>query len=121
MGWGHPRGEAERTWDARLSQLLAFKAQHGHLAVPANYAPYPGLGAWVATQRRLMTLDGALDPGCAAQLVAIGILPLPPGREAEGDGDAGDAGRAEALQQVQQPQRQQPGRQQIAQLGRGLL
>ena len=33
VGWGHPRGEAERAWDARLSELLAFKAEHGHLQV----------------------------------------------------------------------------------------
>ncbi len=79
LGWGHPRGEAERAWDARLSELLAFKGEHGHLEVPRGYVPYPQLGAWVARQRRLMAVEGALESACAAQLAAIGMTPL--GRE----------------------------------------
>lgn len=79
LGWGHPRSEERRAWDARLSELLAFKAAHGHLDVqpePSGCPPYPRLGPWVARQRVLLAVEAALDPGRAAQLAAIGLTPL---------------------------------------------
>ena len=57
------------------------------LQVPEGYAPYPQLAAWVAAQRQLMRVEGALEPGAVAQLQAIGItpalVPQPPQQEAQ--------------------------------------
>lgn len=37
VDWRPDRGAAERMWDARLTQLLAFHRQHGHLQVGGRF------------------------------------------------------------------------------------
>jgi len=44
VDWRPDRGAAEHMWDARLTQLLAFHRQHGHLQVR---------GSCVAASRQL--------------------------------------------------------------------
>lgn len=39
-------------WMTRVSQLLEFKKQHGHVRVPKRYKDDPGLGNWVNKQRQ---------------------------------------------------------------------
>eukprot|EP00538_Stauroneis_constricta_P013077 CAMPEP_0119559976 /NCGR_PEP_ID=MMETSP1352-20130426/13689_1 /TAXON_ID=265584 /ORGANISM="Stauroneis constricta, Strain CCMP1120" /LENGTH=575 /DNA_ID=CAMNT_0007607819 /DNA_START=138 /DNA_END=1865 /DNA_ORIENTATION=+ len=39
-------------WEERFDELLGYKAQHGHCAVPARYQPNPTLAIWVKCQRR---------------------------------------------------------------------
>lgn len=40
------------SWAVRLVQLKEFQNIHGHCIVPQHYAPNPGLGLWVKSQRR---------------------------------------------------------------------
>ena len=39
-------------WEAKLMELVEFKAEHGHCNVPCRYPPNPKLGAWAKRQRR---------------------------------------------------------------------
>lgn len=48
------------TWEDRLSELVAFKSQHGHFDVPTSYPPAPKLRQFIASthyQYRTGTLD----------------------------------------------------------------
>lgn len=89
----------DTNWDLRLSELLAYKAEHGHCRLPpplAGGAPaagagadlmqqgdgqkgqhrqrWMGLAAWLAEQHRLASA-GRLPAQRVAQLVAIGAAP----------------------------------------------
>ena len=76
-------------WDLRLSELLAFKSEHGHCHVaaaaaaaepPAAAAAAPAssrwaaLAAWLGEQQRLHAA-GQMHAARAEQLAAIGALP----------------------------------------------
>ena len=41
----------ELKWNERFDRLQAFRHEHGHCNVPADFGPDPGLAAWVARQR----------------------------------------------------------------------
>lgn len=41
----------EDQWEARFSELLEFKARHGHCDVPHPFHENPALGTWVKRQR----------------------------------------------------------------------
>lgn len=75
-----PRTRADAKWDARLSELLAWKATHGSCEVPAAAEQAgqasSGLGAWLA-EARAEAAAGRLPPGRVAQLRAIGALEGP--------------------------------------------
>lgn len=68
-------------WDApdttpeRLAAARAFRAEHGHLAVPGPYVTDDGfgLGAWV-TRCRSRRNAGTLDPQLAEALEELGIV-----------------------------------------------
>ena len=66
----------QQLWDLRLSELLAFKAEHGHCEVPAGQGR---LGAWLEEQRAAMQA-GQLERGRATQLRAIGVAGRVPAR-----------------------------------------
>ncbi|MBV8878666.1 MAG: helicase associated domain-containing protein [Planctomycetaceae bacterium] len=59
-------------WEDRLQALLSFRQAHGHLNVPRHCPEYPGLGAWVINQRRLLRLH-RLPPERLARLESLDI------------------------------------------------
>ncbi len=63
---------AETFWDARFRELQKFAAEEGHCDVPQNYGENPGLGAWVARQRKLRR-EKTLSADRIKQLTALGI------------------------------------------------
>lgn len=68
-----PRGAADRLWDLHLSELLAFKREHGNCLAPlASSDAHQALGVWLTEQQRLLSA-GLLPQGKAAQLKAIGV------------------------------------------------
>ena len=52
--WGAegPQESPEELWQRRRGQLEAFREVHGHTRVPQRWEEDPGLGRWVATQRK---------------------------------------------------------------------
>mmetsp|Transcript_16313 Transcript_16313/g.35243 ORF Transcript_16313/g.35243 Transcript_16313/m.35243 type:complete len:572 (-) Transcript_16313:20-1735(-) len=50
-------GDRRATWEERYSELVEYKAEHGHCVVPKNYGP---LGSWVRAQRHLMKEKGTM-------------------------------------------------------------
>ena len=52
----------EAAWSAMLVQLAAFKAEHGHCAVPNNHPADPKLGQWVSHQRAFKKKVDGGDP-----------------------------------------------------------
>jgi hypothetical protein len=48
----HRESRVRETWDERVISLKEFKAKHGHMNVPRNYAPHPSLGTFVINQRQ---------------------------------------------------------------------
>jgi hypothetical protein len=67
------------SWEQRLAQLAAYKERHGHCNVPHEWSEDPGLGQWVATQRKNRK-QGRLTPERVRQLLQLGFqwnrLPL---------------------------------------------
>lgn len=45
------RGTPAEMWAAKLEELKAYKAEHGHCVVPQKSKTHPKLGKWVDTQR----------------------------------------------------------------------
>ncbi|CAL8466147.1 g5683 [Coccomyxa elongata] len=72
--WPH-RGAAEREWDERLTQLLAFRRQHGHLQVGSDWERAPDLAQWLRGVRAEWR-EGGLLSSQVAQLAALGVEPL---------------------------------------------
>ena len=71
--WSPPLGSTDETgWEAMLSKLVAFKAEHDHCRVPHRHPADPKLGQWVGTQRQCKKrLDaGNSSPGITAERVA---------------------------------------------------
>ncbi|PSC73903.1 helicase domain isoform C [Micractinium conductrix] len=79
------RSPEDSEWDRQLTQLLAFKAEHGHCRLPPAAAAtdaaaaaaarrWAPLAAWLAEQHRCAAA-GRLPPPRAAQLAAIGAAP----------------------------------------------
>jgi hypothetical protein len=66
-------------WNFRLSQLRAFRTQHGHTRVPKRCSDPPGLANWVNKQRQLYKryVNGlrpcSLDEQRIAELVELGF------------------------------------------------
>jgi hypothetical protein len=56
-----------------LRQVAAFKRQHGHCRIPANYAGNPQLGRWVAA-RRYARKVGTLREAEVRELDRLGFL-----------------------------------------------
>jgi superfamily II DNA or RNA helicase len=59
-------------WNVRYSALLLFKSRTGNCDVPARYQDDPGLGVWVANQRRLRNA-GKLNAAKQRLLEEIGF------------------------------------------------
>lgn len=75
-------GLADRDWEARFDELVAFALQAGHADVldahRSGVAADSPLGAWARRQVTLHSL-GTLPPAVEARLRAIGLpLPQPP-------------------------------------------
>ena len=70
--WLAPPGRQQREWEARLTQLLAFRRTHRHTHVPLGWPPAPQLAAWLALQRQQWR-TGRLPSSRSAQLEAIGV------------------------------------------------
>ena len=49
-------------WHAKIEELKAFIAEHGHANVPVKYTRNRALGVWMKRQRRQYALYQALDP-----------------------------------------------------------
>ena len=81
------RCPADEEWDLRLSELLAFKAEHGHCQLagglpPQQQARWAALAAWLAEQAAAAAA-GRLPPPQAAQLAAIGAVPPPAAQQSQ--------------------------------------
>jgi len=52
FAWATNRHEGfDEAWEARLSELVAYKERHGDCLVPHGYQPNPSLAEWVHRQR----------------------------------------------------------------------
>ena len=78
--WSPPLGGIDEAgWEARLSKLAAFKAEHGHCRVLWGHPADPKLGRWVGNQRMYKKrLDAGEPSSCiteerVAKLEAIGF------------------------------------------------
>ena len=83
--WSPPLGSTDEAgWEAMLSKLVAFKAEHDHCRVPHRHPADPKLGGWVASQRRCKRRLDAGEPnphitaGRVAKLEALGFDWSPP-------------------------------------------
>ncbi|BDA51016.1 hypothetical protein COCOBI_17-2350 [Coccomyxa sp. Obi] len=72
VDWCPDRGAAEREWDERLTQLLAFRRQHGHLQVGRDWERAPDLAQWLKGVRAEWR-EGGLLSSQVAQLAALGV------------------------------------------------
>jgi hypothetical protein len=54
--WRASKSDHTSMWRVRLQQLLEFKVQFGHCAVPQKYFANPKLGQWVSNQRQTYKL-----------------------------------------------------------------
>lgn len=66
----------DEAWDAQLSALLAFKAEHGNCQLGEAAPRWAPLAAWLAAQHAELAA-GRLLPQRAAQLAAIGAITVP--------------------------------------------
>lgn len=62
--------ESPVAWESRYKDLVAFKDEHGHCAVPPTYDPSPALARWVAHQRTKYQ-KGSLSDGQTDRLHEI--------------------------------------------------
>jgi superfamily II DNA or RNA helicase len=60
-------------WNRRLEELAAFKVEHGHCNVPADYPENPSLGSWLDKQRQERK-HGTLAQESVARLDALGVV-----------------------------------------------
>jgi superfamily II DNA or RNA helicase len=60
------------TWDERLGELAAYKAEHGDCRVPRYWPRNPALGSWVHTQRKNHRA-AQFPPNKVARLTALGF------------------------------------------------
>ncbi len=65
VDWRPERAAGDVEWDARMTELLAFRRQQGHVQV-ASWSHAPGLAAWLKAARL------AWQRG----LAAIGVQPM---------------------------------------------
>jgi len=68
----------ESRWDARLAELLEYKARTGNLNVPHNYAENPALSNWVEKQKNELRLraegkESQMTPERERKLLAAGL------------------------------------------------
>ena len=59
-------------WEKRFSELVRFKAEHGHCNVPRRWSENPELGRWVAKQQAVYR-RGELSPDRVERLEALGF------------------------------------------------
>jgi hypothetical protein len=60
-------------WDDRLSQLLEYKEEHGHMQVPQRYDSNPQLGQWVQKMRWMRKM-GMLKKERIEKLDEVGFV-----------------------------------------------
>ena len=60
-------------WEQRLEELVAFKAEHGHVDVPKRWKANPKLAQWVRVQRGLRA-TGKLSQDRIDRLDAVGFV-----------------------------------------------
>lgn len=76
-------GRAPRSsWEERLSQLLEFKAHHGHCNVPRGWRDNPSLSFWVINQRYELR-KGTLMPEKVRRLAESGVVWTTPSQRSE--------------------------------------
>ncbi|CAK0786054.1 hypothetical protein CVIRNUC_009267 [Coccomyxa viridis] len=73
IDWKPDRTRGDADWDARLTELLAFRRQRGHVQV-CQWEHAPGLAAWLDSVR-LEWQRGQLADSRVAQLTALGVQP----------------------------------------------
>jgi hypothetical protein len=61
------------TWEDRLAEVVAFKAQHGHCDIPLKYPENPKLGRFVNAMRTARN-SGKLTGERIAKLDAVGFV-----------------------------------------------
>jgi hypothetical protein len=82
--------EEAKPWEERLQELIAYKAENGHVNVPQKA---PGLGHWVHSQRRHYTLmkegkRNRMTPEKVAKLKEIGFVFCTRNRPRKSNGEA---------------------------------
>jgi hypothetical protein len=77
-------GNNDTSWEAKLTQLVAYKAEHGDCNVLKRWAEVPGLGGWVTNQRQCKRKFDRGEPSQgmtaerAARLTTLGFVWDPP-------------------------------------------
>jgi len=80
---GSLAGRSSRNpWEERLSQLLEFRAIHGHCNVPRGWRDNPSLSYWVINQRYALR-KGTLTPEKVRRLAESGVAWTTPSRRSE--------------------------------------
>ena len=80
LTWEIRPGRPRVSFDDRLNELAAYKAEHGDCLVPVRFPANPGLGWWVPRQRKFRrALDrGDPKPGITQErvdrLTAVGMV-----------------------------------------------
>lgn len=70
--WNLTLTERDRTWEQKFRELLEFRLQHGHCAVPPNWKLNPSLAAWLNKQQEKIKA-GELPTARHIQLIAAGV------------------------------------------------
>jgi superfamily II DNA or RNA helicase len=76
----------DSSWDEKYSELVAYKAEHGNVNVPAKFGK---LGQWVSQQRKVKKNEG-ISGDRLSRLEALGfvwVLPMSPPPRKNTDGD----------------------------------
>lgn len=73
-----PAGGEGSSWEKRFSELLDFRAKHGHCEVPQNYKENTSLGIWVNKQRmeqklRIEGKNSSLNDARLQRLESVGF------------------------------------------------
>jgi hypothetical protein len=73
-----PAGGEGSSWEKRFSELLEFRAKHGHCEVPQNYKENTSLGIWVNKQRmeqklRIEGKNSSLNDARLQRLESVGF------------------------------------------------
>ena len=61
-------------WNAMFERLKEYKEEHGDCLMPQKYAEDPKLGTWVATQRKVSTVDDKTKQERRDKLNSIGFV-----------------------------------------------